>query len=95
MRLLIHHGAQVNSNGFHERSALGWAAREGHTKCVEFLLKHGADVGLSDKFGFTPLYLAMYFKHMDCIEAIVTHQNRVYSLLLINFVICVLFSLFC
>lgn len=45
------------------RSAMHWAARSGSGGCVRALADCGADVCKPDKFGLTPLYLALHNGH--------------------------------
>ena len=45
VRLLIQHGAQVNTKGeTYGETALVWAAQENHAEAAEVLIAHGADV---------------------------------------------------
>ena len=58
--LLLSHGADVNvKDPLREETLLHNACREGLTEVVRFLLAHGADVHCQDKFGNTPLDIAM------------------------------------
>jgi ankyrin repeat protein len=47
----------------HRRTALHWAANNGHLKAAELLLAHGADAGLKDWRGETPLDRAQTMGH--------------------------------
>jgi ankyrin repeat protein len=51
-------------------SPLAWAAREGHTACVELLFRHGADPNLRDEFriGYTALEEAMENGHVETVR---------------------------
>ena len=48
-------GVDINKVDYDGRSALNVAAGEGHASTVEWLLKHGAKVNTTDRFGNTPL----------------------------------------
>ncbi len=56
--LLLEWGAPVNAVGRRGRSALHYAAAAGHIEVMRVLLAHGADPGLTDEAGATPLDLA-------------------------------------
>jgi ankyrin repeat protein len=47
-----------------------WAAREGHTACVELLFRHGADPNLRDEYhiGYTALEEAMENGHVEAVR---------------------------
>lgn len=54
--LLLHYGACANSQTHGGATALHRAAYCGHTSITKLLLKHGADPGLTDDDGSTPLH---------------------------------------
>jgi ankyrin repeat protein len=56
---------------------LHWAAQSGDARCVELLLRYGADVSLESKFDKTPLEIASDKGDTD-----------VYEMLLVIFVFC-------
>ena len=58
---------QKNIGGFTPLSA---ASLRGHDKCIELLLKAGADVNRIDMWGFTPLIAASRGGHFQCVEAL-------------------------
>ena len=58
VRLVLKHGAPVNSTNFNGRTALMTAAFCGITKVVRMLLQHGADIDAEDRFGATALIQA-------------------------------------
>lgn len=41
------------------------AAKGGHTRCIEVLIEHGADVNQADREGWTPLMAAVRFANRD------------------------------
>lgn len=50
------------------RSTLTTAARFGMVEVVRSLCDRGADVNMVDTSGFTPLYMASWFDHVDVVE---------------------------
>ncbi|XP_003229360.3 ankyrin repeat and SOCS box protein 12 [Anolis carolinensis] len=46
------------------------AASKGHTRCVEVLLAHGAEVDSLDVKAQTPLFVAVNNGHLDCVRAL-------------------------
>ncbi len=47
-----------DSKSWHRRSALHWVALLGDTQSVAYLIEHGANVNVRDKYGNTPLHYA-------------------------------------
>jgi ankyrin repeat protein len=60
--------AVASRDYLYRRTALHWAANNGHRAAAEFLLAHGADVGARDKAGETPLDRAEAMGHADLAE---------------------------
>lgn len=58
------------------RTALHLAAANGHTACVELLLRAGADANAKDRFDRTPLAEAVLNGHNDCITVLVNANAR-------------------
>ncbi|XP_072289921.1 ankyrin repeat and SOCS box protein 12-like [Eucyclogobius newberryi] len=46
------------------------AAAQGHLRCLELLLEHGAEVDSLDVKAQTPLFTAVSGKHLDCVAAL-------------------------
>ncbi|XP_048885047.1 ankyrin repeat and SOCS box protein 12-like [Brienomyrus brachyistius] len=46
------------------------AASQGHVRCLEVLLSHGAEVDSLDVKAQTPLFTAVSGKHIDCVSAL-------------------------
>lgn len=68
LRLLIHHGAQVNARREDGNTALFDAVRAGSAEMVRDLLKAGANANAKHEEGYTPIYLAagnLMFKQPD------------------------------
>ncbi|KAL1537334.1 ankyrin-1-like isoform X1 [Salvia divinorum] len=52
------------------------AAKRGHVEIVKFLIEHGANVGLANIEGFTPLHYALLIGNMELMELLL--RNRVF-----------------
>ncbi len=57
-------------------AALHYAAEEGRTDVIEYLVDHGADVNDICYSGMTPLHLAAWSGHLATAEALVEHGAR-------------------
>ncbi len=57
---MIERGAEINKPGW---TPLAYAATNGHTQIVKFLLEHSAYIDAAAPNGTTPLMLAAYFGH--------------------------------
>lgn len=58
VKLLLDHGAEINSNDNNGRKPLSLAARDGHEAVVELLLDRDAEINSNDNDGRTPLSFA-------------------------------------
>jgi CDK inhibitor PHO81 len=65
---LIAGGAEVNVVDTYGRTALWYAARDGHIECVTVLLDVKADVNKADIGGYTPLHQASFRGHVKCVR---------------------------
>jgi ankyrin repeat protein len=65
----------INSKNHYKKTALHYAAANGHVKTVKFLLKNGAEVNSTDELGFTPLRLAISNNHQNIIEALLDEKS--------------------
>ncbi|GEM_PF-2228384 len=55
---MLKRGADINSRGYNDYTLLHTAVANGYVETTEFLLENGADSGLKDGNGLTPLQLA-------------------------------------
>lgn len=81
-KALLEAGAKVNVVGGHYGTALHAAAARGDEKCVELLLRYGADVNaISGDDNCTPLYEAAGRGHEKCVELLLDFGADVNALL--------------
>ena len=50
VKMLVEAGADVNKKDYFGTTSLARAARAGHEECVEFLLRKGTDVNITERF---------------------------------------------
>jgi ankyrin repeat protein len=55
----------VDARGFHGRTALYFAAQQGHMGVVRMLLDHGVDADIADSSGSRPIYACLANGHED------------------------------
>ncbi len=60
VRLMVERGADVNTSGW---TPLAYAATNGHTRIVQYLVDHSASINAAAPNGTTPLMMAAYFGH--------------------------------
>ncbi|KAK7873054.1 hypothetical protein R5R35_000340 [Gryllus longicercus] len=63
VRLLVRHGANVNSTTRTNSTPLRAACFDGHYEIVKFLVEHGADIEVANRHGHTCLMIACYKGH--------------------------------
>lgn len=63
VKLLIQHGAKVNSTTRTNSTPLRAACFDGHLSIVEYLVRHGADIEVANRHGHTCLMIACYKGH--------------------------------
>jgi len=54
------------------RPPLHVAADYGQKEVLEYLVRHGADINATDKYGITPLLSAIYEGHTDCVKLLLS-----------------------
>jgi ankyrin repeat protein len=52
------------------RTALQWAAREGHNECVMYCIEMGANVSVRNNNGWTPLHYATAWAHVNIVRVL-------------------------
>lgn len=78
-KILLHHGATVNSSRPNGKTALHVAAGLGYTDEVKMLLANKAKVNAVDSDGETPLYEAAYGGYPDVVELLISKGANVDS----------------
>ena len=73
VKLLLKHGANVNTNDLSRKTPLMWACYKGNIKLIKILLKCGANPNFEDEMGRTALMITSY-----------NHTLRLPIILLIN-----------
>jgi ankyrin repeat protein len=71
VNVLLRYGADVNvKEGWHQQTALMWAAAEGHPAVIRSLVEAGADIRARSQGGFTPLLFAAREGQIDAVQAL-------------------------
>ena len=70
LRLLIDHGADINWQDCHRRTAVGYAAKMNRIANLRYLLETGADYSIPDHWGHTPHIEATYQNHHTALEVL-------------------------
>src|SRR4051794_40189167 len=65
-----HPDAPIDDKDYRQRTALHYAAKFGHTACLEALLHCGANVNATDFEYNTPLHAASSFCHIDSVKVL-------------------------
>ncbi|KAI0000135.1 hypothetical protein BJV74DRAFT_821797 [Russula compacta] len=73
-RVLIDHGADVNTTNEDKRSPLHVAFYGGQLKVMELLLQKGADVDVRDSFGNTLLHRASFDGRLEVVSLLLNHN---------------------
>lgn len=73
--LMRAYGADIESTIRPEQqTVLAIAARFGYSECVKTLLEMGAEIEKTDRYGMTPLFLAILSKDMECLSLLIEHK---------------------
>jgi len=70
MKLLIFHGADVNSKNNSGNTPLIWASKFGYLNIVKLLIDNNAHVNSKNNYGNTPLIIAKKNNHLDIVNYI-------------------------
>ncbi|KAL3467439.1 ankyrin repeat-containing domain protein [Aspergillus heterothallicus] len=73
VRVLVEHGAKVDSRDRTGRTPLSWAAGSGWSDTVQCLLELGAEVDSKDHEGHTPLWFALLGHADDAVKVLRAH----------------------
>jgi len=65
----------INKPGPNENTLLYLAARNGHTKIVEWLIQKGANVNVTQNTGSTPLHVAAYRGQLEVCKILLQHKE--------------------
>lgn len=76
VRLLLEHGADVNSVNSEGATALHVGVISGHSVIVSELFKHGADPTLMDAAGWLPLHYAVDAGDEECLRVLLAIEKR-------------------
>jgi ankyrin repeat protein len=74
---LVEKGADVDAVGGKDRTALMWAAANGHTEVVEYLYSKGADINAKDGDNQTALMLATRRSYVPIVEFLLQNGAEV------------------
>jgi uncharacterized protein len=76
-QLLVEHGADINGTDFTAMSVYYRIICDGNDQMIELLLQNGADLDAVDKFGRTPLHLAVIFhRQIDILKILLENQYQ-------------------
>ena len=62
---LINEGVDINERDYNNLTALWYAAQCVRYEMAKILIEHGADLGVKDPYGNTPLNIAVYWYKKD------------------------------
>lgn len=79
VRLLIEHGAFVDSTNRKEQTPLHWAVHNRHVQVIEYLLQFGADINAKENEGDTALAWAIYLGLIDIAQLLLKREAKVNS----------------
>jgi ankyrin repeat protein len=67
-KVLIEHGANVNSQDTDNWTPLHFASKDGYVDAARLLLDHGADANALDNNNVTPFHLASRYGHLEIVQ---------------------------
>ena len=76
-KLVREHPEHISARGGPLGMALHAASRMNHLKVVQSLLRHGADVNATGKWGWTPLLFASFEGHLEVVRWLLQHEADV------------------
>jgi ankyrin repeat protein len=77
MRVLVEHGADVNTPMQNGSTLVFIAAEKGHVDVIKTLVEHGADVNTSNDNGLTPVWIAAQNGHVNVFHSLIEHGANV------------------
>ncbi len=77
VKLLVTHGANINSVNKAKQSVLFIACYEGLLDCAKLLISKKANINLKDKRGWTPLMIAAYQGYEELVELLIDNGANV------------------
>ena len=80
VRVLLDHGAHLNSQGHINWMPLHFASNGGHPKVVELLLEHEATLNAQSIYGSSPVYLASQSGHLEVVRVLLSRGADVHIL---------------
>ncbi|KAL8988055.1 MAG: hypothetical protein Q9177_002810 [Variospora cf. flavescens] len=80
IRLLLDHGADVNTRTYVGKTALSLAIIRNHVKGAAFLIGKGADLDVLDNEGQSPLALAIKFGNLESLKLLLQSGAAVHKL---------------
>ena len=61
-------------------SAVHWASIKGFPECIDVLESFGADIDITDPFGWTPLHAAVATNNKSCVQKLLKLNADLYAL---------------
>ena len=72
--LLLSNSEHINDCNRYNYTALMCAAQNGHSTCVDILVKHGAELNIQNSINKTALMYAAENGHSTCVDILVNHS---------------------
>lgn len=77
VKLLVRHGANVNSTTKTNSTPLRAACFDGHFEIVKYLVAHGADIEVANRHGHTCLMISCYKGHYKIAQYLLSLKANV------------------